>query len=268
MFSVHGKPIRKIRTFDGDTADYFSNSTRPGSSPLTDIDGDGIPELIIAHNIGNSGNEYEIYSLAKKAKLLTTWRTSRSSVEFMDVDGDGKCEVLAREYCFFGWEACNANTPIPLVILKFDSTKLVMATDLMRCPAPSVSQREKMLVSWRKACDSAEATFKQLHKDDKCHRYRSKPCMFRLSFEIWSDMLNLIYSGNAKTAFSMLDEFWKPATYVSNLEIREDGVEVKTSRETFKKMFLKQLAHSPHLNEIKEMNSNDPLIRNLKQLKN
>jgi len=262
-FPFVGRRAKPIRTFDGDKGDFLTPQTKVQKHPLTDVNGDGAPDIILTYNYGNSGNVYHVYSLGATGKELATFSSIRTDIEFMDVDGDGKCEALAREYTFFGWETCNACSPMPLAILKYNGSKMVLATSMMRTQPPTKEKQTALLLRWKKACEQSSIDERSIGFSDP-----PTPGMFRLSPVVWGDMLELIISGNSSTAFTLLDQFWKQDKYARNLESRKGGEEVKTSKETFKRLFLMQLAHSPHLNEIKKMNSNDPLIRNLKQLKN
>jgi hypothetical protein len=78
-------------------------------------------------------------------------------------------------------------------------------------------------------------------------------------------MLELIYSGNSLTAFHLLDRFWSPSDFAGNLESGEHCEPVHTSKEKFVQMFLKQLAHSPYLEELKKLNRNDARFKRLRR---
>ncbi len=248
----------RVHTFDGGADDFISDAAKPASTPFTEFNGDGIPDLIVVQT-GNGGNVYTIYSLGKRAKRLTSIVAVRSDADFMDIDHDGKCEAIARESAFFGWKTCNACSPVPQVILKLGRKRFNLATELMRTQPPTKERQEEILADWAQACNESPHDYYvdlQGKSDQHC---------FSLAPVVWHDLLDLIYSGNSKVAFRLLDKFWKKGTYAGNLGYEEKSGQVHTSKAQFISMFLEQLRHSQYLNGIKALNQGDPHIRNLGQ---
>ncbi len=87
-----------------------------------------------------------------------------------------------------------------------------------------------------------------------------KRLAFHLAPVVWRDMLSLIYSGNSRAAFRLLDEFWSKELCVGNLECSDEGALVRATKQRFERMFLEQLRHSRYLHELKELNRDDPRI--------
>src|SRR5262249_8263760 len=110
VFPYRGKPVSPTPLYDGHDRHFISSDMKPDTDPFVDFDGDGIPDVVIDCSAGNRGEDYYLYSLGKRAKLLATISTIRSSADFMDVDGDGRCEVLSVDPTFFGWKSCNADS--------------------------------------------------------------------------------------------------------------------------------------------------------------
>jgi hypothetical protein len=248
-FPYTGKRAKPVHTFDG-LGDFIAEKEESGMNPLTDLNGDGVPDLVVT-GFCNGGDNYKIYSLGKTARLLATLHTVRSSAAFKDVDNDGKYEVLACDPTFFGWQVCNAESPMPLVILKLSGKKLKLATLLMRTQPPTKERSDKLLAEWHRACRDRAGT----EADEDKTRFWLAPL-------VWGNMLELIYSGNSKVAFSLLDEFWSKGLHAINLG---ESTDTETSKDQFKRIFLRQLEYSPYLHDIKLLNRGDSTIQGLKQ---
>ena len=257
-FPHAGKRARSVHTFDGGLGDFISTNAKLASSPFVDFDGDGVADLIVAHNYGNAANIYDIYRLRARAKKLATISTTRSNADFMDIDQDGRCEIIARDQTFFGWKTSNADSPMPLVILKMNHKRFGLATALMRSQPPTQSRQQELLRAWSKACK-----LPLVANNPPTEKEKSDQTTFILAPVVWGDILNLVYSGNSEMAFSLLDKFWSKSANASNLENNSDCTEVRTSKEQFEKMFLQQLSYSPFLDEIKQLNRSDARIRSL-----
>jgi hypothetical protein len=249
-FPYTGKRAKSVHKFDGGWSDFIADNEEPGLNPLTDLNGDGVPDLIVT-GFSNGGDKYKLYSLGRKATLLATLHTVRSSASFKDIDNDGKYEVLACDPTFFGWQVCNAESPMPLVILKMSGKKLKLATALMRTQPPTKERSNKLLVDWHRACKDRAGT--EIYKDKTA---------FCLAPVVWGNMLELIYSGNSTVAFRLLDEFWSKGLHAINVG---EPTDKETSKDQFKRIFLRQLEYNPYLNDIKLLNRGDSNIQSLKQ---
>lgn len=249
-----------VHTFDGDIEQFIPEKATLSASPFIDFDGDDIPDLIVCHDNGNAGNAYAVYSLGPKLKTLWKIDAWRSTAQFMDIDGDGKCEVLARDTTFYGWEACNACSPMPLVILRAGKSKLEMAPSLMKASPPTKEQQRRMLADWASACRPGETL-----GENSMFVQKGKLKVFELSPVVWGDMLHLIYSGNSTLAFSLLDQFWPNNVYTDSLEMGRDCTPVYTSRAGFLSMLLSQLSYSPYLEGLKKLNQGDNHLAKLKK---
>ena len=108
-----------------------------------------------------------------------------------------------------------------------------------------------LLVEWRRACNDRAWT--------ETHENKTAFCLAPV---VWGNMLELIYSGNSKVAFALLDEFWGKGFHAINLE---EPTDKETSKDQFKRIFLRQLESSPYLNDIKRLNRGDSTIQSLKQ---
>ncbi len=252
------KRTRPVHTFDGGVEDFISTSEKLASSPFVHFDRDGALNLIVAHNLGNAATIYKIYSLQGGGEELSAISATRSEAQFIDIDHDGVCEVITSDPTFFGWKTSNAYSPMPIVVLKLHHKRFKLATTLMRTNPPSESRQQEILKSWRKICTLSLAS-----SNPTSERLKPSQMTFKLAPVVWRDMLNLIYSGNSYIAFNLLNKFWTPSCFATNLEVNDDCTEVRTSKEKFEMMFLHNLSGSEYLQELKVLNNRDARIQAL-----
>lgn len=258
IFPYASKQRRPVHTFDGGIDDFISADENSASSPFVHLDRNSVVNLIVAHNLGNAATIYKIYSLQGRGKEEPAISATRSKAHFIDIDHDGICEVVTSDPIFFGWKTSNADSPMPIVVLKLDHKRFKLASTLMRANSPSESRQQEILNNWRKICTLSLAGSNQTSE-----RLISTEKTFKLSPVVWRDMLNLIYSGNSSTAFNLLDKFWGPSCYATNLEVRDDCREVRTSKKQFEIMFLNKLSESEYLEGLKVLNNQDAHIQAL-----
>jgi len=87
----------------------------------TDITGDGIPEVVIERDSGGAGCcvSYVIESLGEHARTIPLHLSSPARAAFGDLDGDGAFEVIGADGSFRCVLCCCANSPEPVVVLKY-----------------------------------------------------------------------------------------------------------------------------------------------------
>jgi hypothetical protein len=158
--------------------------TGTSQEPKTaDINADGAPDLIVEQF--PTGRQccwsYNIFSLGSTFKELAKAEGFSSPVTFEDVNGDAIYEIVTEDSTFFSWLAS------PRVVLRYDKGRYVLATNLMRRTAPTPVQLAA------KAKEFKGATV-----------YGDIP----VAPEVYRYMLDLIYSGNAASAWAFLDLAW------------------------------------------------------------
>lgn len=257
-FPYVSKRTRPVHTFDGGIDDFISNSEKSASSPFVHFDRTGAVNLIVAHNLGNAATIYNIYSLQGRGEELPAISATRSEAQFIDIDHDGVCEVISSDPSFFGWKTSNAGSPMPMVVLRLDHKRFKLATTLMTTNPPSESRQQEILNSWRKICTISLAS-----SNATSEKLKPSQMTFKVAPVVWRDMLNLIYSGNSGIAFKLLNKFWSPSCFATNLEVNDDSTEVRTSKEKFELMFLHQLSCSEYLEGLKLLNNRDARIQAL-----
>lgn len=192
-----------------------------------DITGDGKPNLVISEWTGGMhccliSSVFEIDDHFRK---VATINGMHSGVGFTDLNGDGKLEVTFRDWTFAYWWTSFAASPAPGLILSYQDGSYKLAADLMRKPAPTVTELEERVErvrdgdSWA-VMDNLSGGIPPSH--------------------FWGYTLDLIYSGNAKYAWKFVDMAWPQNS---------------TGKEEFIKAFKKRLAMSPYWREIEAMNA-------------
>jgi len=236
-FEIHHKD-RKIyseRIKDGEfSIDENMGDVLSGSSllppPGKDINGDGIPEIVIQRHVGGpqfeSRYSYTIYSLGKRVKKVATLEGDHSTMQFRDLDGDGIYEVIGYDWAFAYFFGTLGTSPHPVVILKWQGGRYRLDYKRMKEPAPT---REELI---KKA--------KELRETDE---------PYFMNIEAWYYILDLIYAGNGKAAWKFLDMYWV---------IPPDEPQFREYQQ-FKREFIatvkKQLAKSIYWKDLKRLNS-------------
>jgi len=199
----------------------------------TDINGDGIPKIIVRHFTEgiHCCYEYGIYSLGKKLELIDTLQGEHSSFKFRDLDGDGKFEAIGRDWTFAYWNASHAESPAPEIILRWKNGKYRFAEDLMKKP-PNHNELLKLAKEFRKQAVFEDESMQSLHWEARW----------------WAVMLELIYTGNGDLAWKFCDWFWP----ISDQQVISK--KYLSDKKRFLAEFKKQLNESPYWPDMKKMN--------------
>jgi len=221
---------KKIRSDCSDTG-FFSTLTFP--PPGTDINGDGIPDVIVRYFSGGAHccSEYAIFSLGKKLKLLDVLNGEHSDFEFKDLDGDGKYEAIGRDWTFAYWGTAFAGSPAPVVILRWKNGKYRVAGELMK----RKYDRDEVL----KTVDDFENDILPVSQENKS---------LHVDTTISAAMLELIYTGNGNLAWEFVDRAWP---------VSEDKTLAKqwmSDKKKFLKEFKAQLRKSYYWSDLKKIN--------------
>ncbi len=201
--------------------------------PGTDINGDGVPDVIVGYFSGGAHccSEYAVFSLGKKLKLLDVLNGEHSNFEFKDLDNDGKYEATGRDWTFAYWGTSFAGSPAPEVILRWKNGRYRLAEDLMR----RKYARDEVL----KIVDDFENDILPLSEDNKS---------LHVDTTISAAMLELIYTGNGNLAWEFVDRVWP---------IPDDDLLKKqwlSDKKKFLREFKVQLRKSDYWSDLKIMN--------------
>jgi len=219
--------------------------------PGTDIDNDGIPDIILKYYSSGAHccHEYTLISLGNKLKfsniLYGKDTENHEKFRFMDIDGDGRYEAIGKDWTFAYWNASFAGSPAPRVILRFKEGEFHLAEDLMKKPPPSRKSLRKNAYNLRKAMIENALKMEE----------PTPPGMFRFEFRwpwdwdssLWDELLKLIYTGNGNLAWQYCDWYWSIP----------DEIDAKTrdkNKRDFIRAFKKQLAKSIYWEDLKKLN--------------
>jgi hypothetical protein len=183
---------------------------------LKDINGDGVRDLIVEQYPvgGHCCWSYSVFSMGSKFKPVAEIGGFPSPMSFQDVNGDSVYEIVGEDSTFYSWYAS------PRIILRYDSGlgTYRLAASLMKRAAPTAEQMAA------KAREFSKAT-----------RYAGYP----VAPEVYRYMLDLIYSGNAQSAWRFLELAWQATPQ---------------ERQSFIATLRGQLNRSPYAAEIEAMN--------------
>jgi len=121
---VHGHAIAQIRALDGDIELLdFVGRIHPVSG--SDITGDGIPELVIERYSGGASCCFScvVLRLGEELTRISLPLDSSTQATFRDLDGDGIHEVIGTDNRFRCVLCCCANSPLPIVVLRYDEER-------------------------------------------------------------------------------------------------------------------------------------------------
>ena len=192
----------------------------------TDITGMGVPNLVITEWSGGNFCCFvtSVYELGNDSFRKITDFGSHSD-HFEKRSQEKGLVFFVMDPVFLGWKGCNADSPMPELILAFREGKYRIAIDLMRKPAPSLHKLESISSTIRNNSSLSNNT---------------------PPVTLWKTMLDLIYSGNADSAWKLLDMAWPK------------GVAGKSE---FLNAFKQRLAESEYWEQIQLLNAGKPVYR-------
>ncbi|MBN1364560.1 MAG: hypothetical protein JW976_07135 [Syntrophaceae bacterium] len=230
------KSGKKIRSYCEDYFIYAHLGIVKTPAPGTDINGDGIPEIIIEQYSGGAHccYSYDIFSLGKKLRLIDSLDGTHSTFDFEDLDGDGKYEAIGTDFVFVYWAGLFGfpDSPAPGIILRWKNGKYRLAGDLMKKPPPL----EKDLYKKMPYIDREDRSYSVLTREERSY------------LVLTTVMVELIYTGNGNLALKYCDWFMK------NIYKDKPKKEIIKKRDEFLADFKKQLKESFYWPELKKMN--------------
>lgn len=221
----------KIVRTDCSDIGFFSILSYP--SPGTDINCDGIPDVIVSYFSGGAHccSDYAVFSLGKELRLIGVLRGEHSEFDFKDLDQDGKYEAIGRDWTFAYWGTSFAGSPAPEVILRWKNGRYRLADDLMR----RKYDRDEVL----KMADDFENGILPVSENDKS---------LHIAPKIWAAMLELIYKGNGNLVWEFVDKVWPTPD--------DDSLKKQwlSDKKKFLREFKAQLRKSEYWSDLKIMN--------------
>jgi hypothetical protein len=201
-----------------------------GGTPIpigTDITGGGKPNAIVSDWSGGAHCCFtlHIFELGKKFKEIGKIEARDGDGDnFVELNHDGSYEFVGHDWEFGYWKTSFADSPAPQIILKYRGGKFRLALDLMKAPTPTPQQLRDLI--------------KSVQSDDKWSSSLAKDCSQECGIPpvLWTKMLDLIYGGNAQSAWKLFKESWP-----KELE----------GKHNFAKEFCKQLHRSTYWRELR-----------------
>lgn len=201
------------------------------STPVRDITGDGVSDLIVQHYSGGLHCcwSYSIFSLGEEFKRIAHIEGRHTPFDFKDIDGDSIYELIGKDWTFAYWETSFIHSPAPTIILRYEQGTYHLAGDLMKKPSPKPGEFEARLREVRQEMGhAAEANLQN-----------SRWSNGGVPSSLWGYMLDLIYAGNGQLAWEFFNRVWS---------------DERKGKKEFLDVFKQQLATSPYWPEIKGMN--------------
>jgi hypothetical protein len=169
----------------------------------TDINGDGIPEMVMQRHTGESQFTrryfYPIYSIGKRVRKLVTLEGRHSPMQFKDLDGDGLYEIIGRDWVLAYYFGDFLSSPHPTIILKWQKGGYRLDFNLIKKPPPAQEELKKKAEDFRRSLEKEIGPFPEGYILNISFLYHT---------DAWNYLIDLIYSGNAKAAWAFLDMYW------------------------------------------------------------
>jgi hypothetical protein len=169
---------------------HKSYSTQKRVGRGDDITGRGQPNLIVSEYTGGAHccHVYWVFELSGgQAQPLAYLNGLHGGGDFADLDGDGILEYTTDDWTFAYWHVPYVASPSPSVILRFKDDRYAVAGDLMRKPAPPPADLAAAAAALHEPLRLAPA---------------DPPV------ELWSRMLDLMYTGHERLAWEFFDQAW------------------------------------------------------------
>lgn len=177
-----------------------------GSGINQDLNGDGIPDLVISTHSGGAHccRTYYFISLGQEPRLIGTLEGLHGTGMRIPPSGEpgaGSLQIDQPDWTFAYWHECFAGSPAPDVVLELTPEGLRLASERMLRPAPTPVELVATAVRQRD----------QFIKDEK------------INSDLWRTMLDLMYSGHEREAWAHFDTAW-PETFPGKEEFRAEFV--------------------------------------------
>lgn len=235
----------RIKNGDFSVCDLNDSLSKCSQMPLpgTDINGDGIPEMVMERHTGQpqftSCYSYQIYSIGKRVRKLVTLEGKHSPMQFKDLDGDGLYEAIGHDWVLAYYFGDFLSSPHPTIILKWQKGVYRLDFKLMKKPPPAYEELKKKAEDLRRSLEKENGPFPEGY-------ILNIP--FYQHTDAWNYLVDLIYSGNAKAAWAFLDMYWIiPPGCTKFKEKQQEKREIIAS-------FKKQLTTSIYWKDLKTLN--------------
>jgi hypothetical protein len=156
----------------------------------SDINGDSVPEVVVMEDTGGAHccTSWRIFHAGQTVEQI--YEVSNGHTDFfpfIDLTHDGKLALRVYDWTFAYWKTSFASSPAIVLVYSWQNGTYAFSPDLTRTAAPSADDLQKKAaeLDWQESEPQANA-----------------PPQF------WTDMLDLIGSGNAALLGSYVQTAW------------------------------------------------------------
>ena len=163
-----------------------------------DITGDGNPNIVVfewAVSGTHCCSVYHIFAIGRKFRKIAKIEGGDGSVDFADLDGDSKLELVLSDWTFKYFLSDFASYDPPDVILRYQEGAYRIAVDLMHKPAPSHEELERRAKQAR---------------NDTIWEGKYWPKYGWVPESLGATLLELLYTGHPDLAWKYLERAWPP----------------------------------------------------------
>lgn len=160
-----------------------------------DKTGDGIPDVMLDYFSGGAHCCFSTYflNLGDTVDLVEIIHTEHTRLLALEKNPKGGLRFETFDSAFAYWNISFAGSPLPRVVLEFENGVLRPNFEVMKEPAPSLASLRSKARAARSKIDLEPYT-------------EAPTAGFEEAF--WSEMLDLIYSGNEPLAWQYFDSVW------------------------------------------------------------
>ena len=149
-----------------------------------------------------------VFNLNSEFRKLAEIDAGNSDPELVDLDGDGIAEIKLFDDFLAEQFSCYADSAFPDVVIKYSKGRFAVAPEFMKKPPPSLDEFDDKIPIWRKGLRE--------------HGRQWPPPDFM------QDFTALIFHGNRKQAFELLEKTW-PHDVVGKKEFKKEYREALNS---------------------------------------
>ncbi len=221
-----------------------------------DINGDGLPEIILVRSLGGNSNNYQysIFTLASQGpRKIFEISDHIGPIVFVRSDQASKkaqyvIKVGDNNDGYLYWEClttANVYRPNPEVTLRWNGQSFVPSLQDMRKPPLSSAALASL---------AAKLNSQILSQNDPVYLKHegNKQAVFPAVVE---NMLELVYSGNAPSAKKLLELIYPGKIQLQTINHQSGEVEWQPTKEEFWKQFLDTIRESEYMPLLKKLNA-------------
>jgi len=159
-----------------------------------DITNSGNKNVVLElHTGGKCCYLYFIFELSDSLSIIDIIDAQYSYLEFVDLDNDGKYEIIMLDLTYTYWACANYCSPVPKVVFEYDNT---------------YSFSERFMKSRALNENKLSMVKKEIKKNKINPDYGCYLNYFEIDVLIMKTMLDLVYSGKTDEALLFLKETW------------------------------------------------------------